>query len=39
MTKDQIKRMMQDEPEPDPIWLQVLWALLSLFLALYFINL
>ena len=39
MNRDQIKRMMGDEPEPDPIWLQVLWLILSVFLAVYFINL
>ena len=39
MNRDQIKRMMGDEPEPDPIWLRVLWLILCAFLAVYFINL
>ena len=39
MNRERIKRMMGDEPEPDPIWLRVLWLILCVFLAVYFINL
>ena len=39
MNREQIKRMMGDEPEPDPLWLRILWIVLCLFLALWITNL
>ena len=38
MNRDQIKRMMGDEPEPDPLWLRLAWIAFAVIYAIYFLN-
>ena len=38
MKKDEIARMMGDEPPPDPLWLRLAWVALIGFYAAYFIT-